>query len=51
MLEHESPLEREQRGVGDIQDDDFGSDEQSAKLFDGHRFRAGVAGLGFGDWA
>src|SRR3981081_1834653 len=53
VLEHEGTLESEQSGVGDVEVDDVGSDEQSMEVVDGHghRFRAGAGGFGFGDWA
>jgi len=47
VLEHEG----EQSGVGDVEDDEFGSDEQATELVDGHRLRAEAGGLGFGAWA
>jgi len=51
VFENQGAFECAQSGVSDIEDDDFGSEEQSSELVDGHRFRAAGAGLGFGDWA
>jgi len=51
VLEHQGAFEREQSGVGDVEDDEFGSDEQATELVDGHRLRAEAGGLGFGAWA
>jgi hypothetical protein len=51
VLEDEGAFEREQVGVGDVEDDELGSEEQTAELLDGHRFRVGSGVFGFGDWA
>ena len=51
MLEEEGAFGGAQGGLGDVEDDDFGSEEEPSKLFDGHRFRAAAAALGLGDWA
>ena len=48
MLDEERAFEGDEGGVGDIEDDEFGSDEQAMELPGRHRFRAAAAGLGFG---
>jgi hypothetical protein len=51
VFESQSALESEEGGVGEVDDDDLGGDEQSIELSRGHRFFALGAGFGFGDWA
>jgi hypothetical protein len=51
VLDDQGAFEGAQSGVGDVEDDDFGSEEEPSKFVDGHRFRAAGAGLGLGDWA
>ena len=51
MFETEGPLEREQRGIGEIDDERFGRDEEAMELLAGHRLRAAAATLGLGAWA
>ena len=51
MFETESPLEREQCGVGEVDNEGFGCDEQSMQLLGGHRFRVPAATFGLGAWA
>jgi hypothetical protein len=47
VLDEYGAAEGAEDGVGEIDDDDFGGDEEAMELLDGHRLRAGAAALGF----
>jgi hypothetical protein len=51
VFESQSPIESEQCGMGEVDDESFGSDQQPMQLPARHRFRAPATAFGLGAWA
>lgn len=50
MFDEDRATQRGERGVGEIDDDDLGCNEETSELVDGHRLRATApAAFGLGD--
>src|SRR5579859_1831679 len=51
VFDAQSAVEREEGGLGQVDDDHLRSDEEAMELSGGHRFFAPAGGLGLGVWA